>query len=139
MPEKWYAHWLSQDLPVSPEEASGALFVTLSDEKPKNRVEAILNRERKKAAFGNLTLVHYGVNRSLQHGPFDKKREVLFKEPNLHLNRCSRTSGIKTTSMTVGASCLKLPSGFGRDQVEYGTSCLRCDLVRRLRRGRPPV
>ena len=72
------------------------MFVSLSDDKPKNRVEAILNRERKKAAFGNLTLVHYGVNRSVQHGPFDKKREVLFKEPNLHLNRCSRTSGIKT-------------------------------------------
>jgi hypothetical protein len=29
----------------------------------------------------------YGINRSLQHGPFSAKRETLFVESNLHLNR----------------------------------------------------
>jgi len=46
-----------------------------------------LKREKLKATFGNLTLVHYGINRSLQNGAFDAKRERLFAESNLHLNR----------------------------------------------------
>jgi hypothetical protein len=49
--------------------------------------QAISRRERLKATFGNLTLVHCGVNRSLQHGPFESKRNALLRESNLHLNR----------------------------------------------------
>ena len=40
-----------------------------------------------KATIGNLTLLHYGVNRSLQHREFSVKREELIKKSNLHLNR----------------------------------------------------
>jgi hypothetical protein len=56
-------------------------------EKPDPRIEAINRREKLKATIGNLTLVHYGINRSLQNGPFAEKRERLFAESNLHLNR----------------------------------------------------
>lgn len=56
-------------------------------EQPEPRVEAINRREKLKATIGNLTLVHYGINRSLQNGPFAEKRETLFAELNLHLNR----------------------------------------------------
>jgi Protein of unknown function (DUF1524) len=37
--------------------------------------------------LGNLTLVHYGVNRSLQNSAFEAKRKALFEHSNLHLNR----------------------------------------------------
>ncbi|MGH6923291.1 MAG: DUF262 domain-containing protein [Propylenella sp.] len=87
MPEKWYQHWPLDGQLVTPEEASSAFFATIGQEEPSERVEAINRRERLKATMGNLTLVHYGVNRSLQHGAFPEKRERLFAESNLHLNR----------------------------------------------------
>ena len=73
--------------PVTPEEASAASLATLFGEQQTPRAEAIARRERLKATFGNLTLVHYGVNRSLQHGAFAAKRDAFFRESNLHLNR----------------------------------------------------
>jgi hypothetical protein len=51
------------------------------------RTESIGRRENAKATIGNLTLLHYGVNRSLQNREFAVKREKLFQESNLHLNR----------------------------------------------------
>lgn len=42
-----------------------------------------MRRERMKATLGNLTLVHYGVNRALQNGPFEKKRDAFLKHSNL--------------------------------------------------------
>jgi hypothetical protein len=62
-------------------------LVMIGMEKPDPRIEAINRREKLKATIGNLTLVHYGINRSLQNGPFAEKRERLFAESNLHLNR----------------------------------------------------
>ena len=49
--------------------------------------EAILQRTDAVPRLGNLTLVHYGVNRSLQNKAFDVKRKALFDHSNLHLNR----------------------------------------------------
>lgn len=43
-----------------------------------------MRRERLKGTFGNLTLVHYGVNRSLQYAAFATKRERLLAESNLN-------------------------------------------------------
>lgn len=37
--------------------------------------------------FGNLTLVHYGVNRSLQNHAYVQKRQALFDHSNLQFNR----------------------------------------------------
>jgi hypothetical protein len=87
MPDKWYEHWPLGGEPVTAEEAGAASLAALFGEKQTPRGEAISKRERLKATFGNLTLVHYGINRSLQHGPFNAKRETLFAESNLHLNR----------------------------------------------------
>ncbi len=53
------------------------------------RLEAIVPREDLKTTFGNLTLVRYGVNRSLQNAAFPARRERLFAESNLDLNRAS--------------------------------------------------
>ena len=87
MPDRWYEHWPLDGEPVTQEEASTASMSSLFGEPQSPRVEAIARRESLKATFGNLTLVHYGVNRSLQHGPFPSKRDALFRESNLHLNR----------------------------------------------------
>ena len=87
MPDRWYEHWPLGGEPVTSEEASAVSLATLFGEEQTPRNEAISKRERLKATFGNLTLVHYGINRSLQHGPFNAKRETLFAESNLHLNR----------------------------------------------------
>jgi Protein of unknown function (DUF1524) len=59
----------------------------LSGQSLSDRQQAIKRREDAKATMGNLNLLHYGVNRSLQHQEFAVKREKLFAETNLHLNR----------------------------------------------------
>jgi hypothetical protein len=87
MPDRWYDHWPLNGEQVTQEQASAASLSALFGEQQVPRAEAISRRERVKATFGNLTLVHYGVNRSLQHGPFDSKRTAFFRESNLHLNR----------------------------------------------------
>ena len=87
LPDRWYEHWPLDKATVSEEEAKAATLAVLFGEKESPRVDAIAWREQLKATFGNLTLVHYGVNRSLQHGAFDAKRDAFFRESNLHLNR----------------------------------------------------
>ena len=87
MPDRWYENWPLDGEPVTPEEASAVSLATLFGEQQTPRAEAIVRRERMKATFGNLTLVHYGINRSLQHGAFTAKRNAFFRESNLHLNR----------------------------------------------------
>jgi hypothetical protein len=51
------------------------------------RQALIARRERLKATMGNLTLAHYGINRSAQNSAFQTKRQLFFAESNLHLNR----------------------------------------------------
>lgn len=87
MPDKWYEHWPLNGTSVRAEEASRAFLASLSGQELPPEAKAILDRQRLKATFGNLTLVHYGINRSLQNDPFPAKREALFAESNLHLNR----------------------------------------------------
>jgi hypothetical protein len=68
-------------------ESSAAFLEFFTKAEPAARSAAIHRRDRLKATFGNLTLVHYGVNRSLQHSSLVVKRERFFVESNLHLNR----------------------------------------------------
>ena len=87
MPDRWYDHWPLQGEAVTPEEDGSAAVATLFGEGVSPRLAAIAEREKLKATFGNLTLVHYGVNRSLQHAAYPAKRQALLNESNLHLNR----------------------------------------------------
>ncbi len=88
LPDRWYEHWpLSDGAVVTPSEASAAYLQSLGNASPPPRAAAIMKREQIKQTLGNLTLVHYGVNRSLQHRPLAAKREKFFAESNLHLNR----------------------------------------------------
>lgn len=88
LPQSWYAHWpLEEDVVVSHDEARAAEAMRYIGEKLDLKTEAILRREDAVPCIGNLTLVHYGVNRSLQNHAFNSKRQALFDHSNLHLNR----------------------------------------------------
>ena len=87
LPDRWYEHWPLNGETITQEQVSSAFLATLGAKEESPRMEAIMRREKLKATFGNLTLLHYGVNRSLQNGAFAVKRERFFAESNLHLNR----------------------------------------------------
>jgi hypothetical protein len=85
--EKWYTHWPLNGDAITEEDASKARLRSLTMTEASDEVDVIVRREKLKATVGNLTLIHYGINRSLQNGPFTEKRDALFAESNLHLNR----------------------------------------------------
>ena len=87
LPEKWYAHWPLDGRTITEEEAASAAALSFGLENPTPQVQAIITREELKATIGNLTLVHYGINRSLQNGAFPSKSKAFFAESNLQLNR----------------------------------------------------
>ncbi len=88
MPQAWTAHWpLSDGTSVTAEESAAAAIKRFTPEGLDARSNAILLRQDAIPRLGNLTLVHYGVNRSLQNSAFAAKRKALFDHSNLHLNR----------------------------------------------------
>lgn len=88
MPQAWTEHWrLPDGTAVSPVEMAAAAIQRLSPDGIDARTSAILLRRDAIPRMGNLTLVHYGVNRSLQNAAFESKRNALFEHSNLHLNR----------------------------------------------------
>jgi hypothetical protein len=88
LPISWLEHWpLPDGSYATREELDKSLLDVFLDTPRNDRSAAIQRRESAKARFGNLTLLHYGINRGLQHHKFERKREALFAESNLHLNR----------------------------------------------------
>ena len=88
LPTSWFEHWpLPDGTQAKQSEAQEAVLASFSDQPVPDRLAAIHRREQCKGRMGNLTLLHYGVNRSLQHHAFNKKRQELFAHSNLHLNR----------------------------------------------------
>lgn len=88
MPQAWTAHWpLPDGTHVTTDEAAAAAIRRFAPEGVDPRTDEILRRQDAIPRIGNLTLVHYGVNRSLQNSAFGPKRKALFEHSNLHLNR----------------------------------------------------
>ena len=88
LPQSWFEHWsLGDGAVVTQSDAQASLAASYSDQPLSLLHAAIRRREVAKAKIGNLTLLHYGVNRGLQNHGFARKREALFKVSNLHLNR----------------------------------------------------
>jgi Protein of unknown function DUF262/Protein of unknown function (DUF1524) len=88
LPTSWFEFWpLPDGTQAQQSEANSAYLAFLSGEKLSDRQLAIRRREGAKATIGNLTLLHYGVNRGLQNREFLIKREKFFEVSNLHLNR----------------------------------------------------
>jgi hypothetical protein len=117
LPDKWYEYWPMEDETlVTAAEAQAALYARFGPQEPDARTTAIIRRERLKATIGNLTLVHYGVNRSAQNREFEEKRKKLFAESNLHLNRelMVASSWSETSIETRGLTLFDLASQIWR-------------------------
>jgi len=88
LPQSWYAYWpLADGTKVSSDEALAAAPMRYLTEGVDTKAQSILKRQDAVPRIGNLTLVHYGVNRALQNHAFDAKRKALFEHSNLQLNR----------------------------------------------------
>jgi hypothetical protein len=88
LPTSWFEFWPLRDgTKANKSEADSALLADITGTQLTEQQAEIRRREQRKMTIGNLTLLHYGVNRSLQHREFSLKREALFRESNLHLNR----------------------------------------------------
>ncbi|MFN4014227.1 MAG: DUF262 domain-containing protein [Reyranella sp.] len=88
LPSSWFEYWpLGDGSVANPTEAAEAYYAHLSGRPLSSRLAAIYERQVSKATIGNLTLLHYGANRSLQHHAFPEKRAKFFEVSNLHLNR----------------------------------------------------
>lgn len=88
LPQSWYMYWsLSDGTKVSIDDAQAAAPLRYQTEGVDAKMQEILNRQDAVPRIGNLTLVHYGVNRALQNHGFEAKREALFAHSNLQLNR----------------------------------------------------
>lgn len=88
LPQSWYMSWpLFDGVYVTADEAQAADRVKHLDEGLDEKMRTILRREGAVPGIGNLTLVHYGVNRALQNHAFAEKRAALFEHSNLQLNR----------------------------------------------------
>jgi hypothetical protein len=88
LPINWHQHWPLPDLSLATEsDSSAAATAALGGDLDNERNRLIIERDRAKATIGNLTLLHFGVNRSIQNRCFHDKREALFVNSNLHLNR----------------------------------------------------
>ena len=88
LPQSWYEHWpLPGGTPVTAEDAQQARLSRFADPPPAGLLADTLRRELHVPRFGNLTLLHYGVNRHLQNRDFMAKRRGYLEHSNLQLNR----------------------------------------------------
>ena len=88
LPQSWYTYWpLADGAKISSDDALAAAPMRYLTEGVDAKAQSILKRQDAVPRMGNLTLVHYGVNRALQNHAFEAKRKALFEHSNLQLNR----------------------------------------------------
>ncbi len=93
LPQSWYVHWgLPDGMTITEQQALDAVQLELMGQPLDSHSEAAAKRERYVPRIGNLTMAHYGVNRSLQNHAFDEKREAFFEHSHLQLNRAISAS-----------------------------------------------
>lgn len=114
LPQSWYAHWpLADNSKVSVEESHAAEVMRFAATGLDARMVEIISRDSHVPRIGNLTMVHYGVNRSLQNHDFEEKRQAFFEHSHLQLNR-ALTKHDKWDEATIQARADKL-FGFARE------------------------
>jgi hypothetical protein len=88
LPQTWHTYWpLSDGTSATASDVSQARILQYAPDSLDAHSTLIVERERAVPRIGNLTLVHYGVNRSLQNHAYEGKRQALFDHSNLQLNR----------------------------------------------------
>lgn len=114
LPQSWYAHWpLADNSKVSVEESQAAEVMRFVATGLDARMVEIISRDSHVPRIGNLTMVHYGVNRSLQNHDFEEKRQAFFDHSHLQLNR-ALTKHDKWDEASIQARSETL-FGFARD------------------------
>lgn len=92
LPQTWHTCWpLPDGTSATATDIGQARILQYAPDSLDERFTLIVERERAVSRIGNLTLVHYGVNRSLQNHAYDRKRQALFEHSNLRLNRVLMT------------------------------------------------
>lgn len=93
LPQSWYKHWgLLDGVAVTEQQAHDAVLLESMGQPLDSHSALAAKREQYVPRIGNLTMVHYGVNRSLQNHAFDAKREAFFEHSHLQLNRAISAS-----------------------------------------------
>lgn len=88
LPQAWHTYWpLSDGTSATASDVSQARILQYAPDSLDAHSTLIVERERAVPRIGNLTLVHYGVNRTLQNHAYEGKRQALFDHSNLQLNR----------------------------------------------------
>ncbi|WP_199033286.1 HNH endonuclease family protein, partial [Ralstonia sp. ASV6] len=88
LPQSWSNHWpLADGSTVQFDEIVSVRRLQIAGEELSPRALAIAARLEAIPRLGNLTMLHYGLNRGLQNSEFEVKREQLIKHSNLQLNR----------------------------------------------------
>lgn len=87
LPTAWHQHWPVNGSQVTSAEAQAATLADLTMQPLTERQQLINRRSKVINTVGNLTLLHYGVNRSLQNAGFAEKQAKLISQSNLMLNR----------------------------------------------------
>ncbi|CAB3647714.1 DUF262 domain-containing protein [Achromobacter pestifer] len=88
LPQIWHTYWeLPDGTTATSAEVSEARILRYAPDSLDARAKMVLDRESAVPCMGNLTLIHYGVNRGLQNHAFERKRAALFEHSNLQLNR----------------------------------------------------
>jgi hypothetical protein len=88
LPQTWHTYWqLPDGTHATANDVSQARILQYAPDNLDERSKLILAREAAVPRLGNLTLVHYGVNRALQNHAYAQKRQALFNHSNLQLNR----------------------------------------------------
>lgn len=88
LPQAWTTHWpLADGSSVTAQDVTDATLLALTTTELTDKAKTIAQRQAAVPVLGNLTMVHYGVNRSVQNKEFAVKRQALFEHSNLQLNR----------------------------------------------------
>jgi hypothetical protein len=88
LPQAWTTHWpLADGSTVTAQDVTDATLLALTTTELTDKAKTIAQRQAAVPVLGNLTMVHYGVNRSVQNKEFSVKRQALFEHSNLQLNR----------------------------------------------------
>jgi hypothetical protein len=93
LPQSWASYWpLVDGAIVTNQDIADAALLALATIDLTTKDKAICQRQAVVPVIGNLTMVHYGVNRSVQNREFALKRQSLFEHSNLQLNRALTTA-----------------------------------------------
>ena len=92
LPQKWNTYWklpngevITNDEQIDKIKNSIKFYKLISN--PNTTEEFIINRELLLHTIGNLTLIHNKVNKEIRNYAFSDKKEKIFENTNLNLNK----------------------------------------------------